>query len=97
LLAYHPTNNCKIVEDYKNKTIEELSEEYHKMFDDWQEKYIIGPHRKQHEKRKREREKYKEEYENEIDFINMYLQTTTEEHDNIDKIQIYKLLREYRR
>ena len=100
LIGYHPTDNCKIVEDYENKTIEELSKEYHKMFDDWQEKYIIGPRRKEHEKwkkEKREREKYKEEYKNEIDFINLYLNTSTEEHDKIDKIQMYKLLREYRR
>jgi hypothetical protein len=96
----YPLKYCVIVNDYKNKTIEELSEEFHSIHDAWQEKHIRGPWRKQTEKwdkEKQEREKYKVEYKDEIDFVNSFLKTTTEEHDKIDNIDWYKILREYRK
>jgi hypothetical protein len=61
--------NCVIVEGYKNKTLEQLSEEYHKMSNDWQEKYIRDPLRKQQEKERKARE-----YEIDREWTNVWLE-----------------------
>jgi hypothetical protein len=46
IIGYHSTDNIKIVKNYKNRTVEDLTDEFHKMYSDWLDKYILEPSKK---------------------------------------------------